>query len=75
MQVQVDIEFDQLVEIAKKLPAKQWARLKSEVEAHPATENKREELKKLLLDGPTFSKKQLETIAETRNAINKWRTK
>jgi hypothetical protein len=75
MQVQVDIEFDQLVQIAKKLPAKQWIKLKAEVEAKPAINKRREDLKKLLLNGPTFSQKQLETIAETRNAINKWRTK
>jgi hypothetical protein len=31
MQVQVDIEFDQLVQIAKKLPATQWTKLKAEV--------------------------------------------
>ncbi len=75
MQVQVDIEFDQLVQIAKKLPAKQWTRLKAEVEAKPTIDKKRKELKEFLLNGPTFSKKQFETIAETRNAINKWRTK
>ena len=75
MQVQLDIEFDQLVQIAKKLPATQWTKLKAEVEAKPLIDKKRDDLKKLLLNGPTFSKKQLETIAETRNAINKWRTK
>lgn len=32
MQVQLEIEFDQLVQIAKKLPAKQWYKLKKEVE-------------------------------------------
>jgi hypothetical protein len=75
MQVQVDIEFDQLVQIAKNLPAKQWTKLKEEVEARPATDKEREEFKKFLLNGPTFSKKQLKTIAETRKAINQWRTK
>lgn len=75
MQVQVEIEFEQLVQIAKKLPGKQWTKLKAEVEAKTMTDNKREEFKKLLLSGPVFSKKQLETIAETRKAINQWRTK
>ena len=75
MQVQVEIEFDQLVQIAKKLPAKQWTKLKAEVESKPATDKNREEFKKLLLSGPIFSKKQLNTIAETRKAINQWRTK
>ena len=75
MQVQVDIQFDQLVQIAKKLPAKQWTKLKAEVETESKIDIEREEYKKLLLSGPTFSKKQLETIAETRKAINQWRTK
>jgi hypothetical protein len=76
MQVQVDIEFDQLVQIAKKLPATQWTKLKAEVELTEATADKtRNELKELLLRGPVFSEKQLETIAETRKAINRWRTK
>ena len=76
MQVQVDIEFEQLVQIAKKLPAKQWTKLKTEVEAKSIiTDKQREEFKKLLLNGPVFSKMQLETIAETRKAINQWRTK
>lgn len=75
MQVQVDLEFDQLVQIAKKLPAKQWTKLKAEVETLSATKTDREEFKEFLLNGPTFSKKQLATIAETRKAINQWRTK
>ena len=75
MQAQVDIGFDQLVEIAKKLPAQQWTKLKAEVEAQSNVDTDREEFKKLLLNGPTFSKKQLNAIAETRKAINQWRTK
>ena len=31
MQVQIDIAFDQLVQLAKRLPVKQWAKLKQEV--------------------------------------------
>ena len=75
MQAQVDIGFDQLVQIAKKLPAKQWTKLKAEVEAETNEDTEREGFKKLLLNGPTFSKKQLNTIAETRKEINQWRTK
>lgn len=75
MQVQVNIGFDELVQIAKKLPAKQWTKLKEEVEAQSSADIEREEFKKMLLNGPTFSKEQLKTIAETRKAINQWRTK
>lgn len=75
MQAQVDIGFDQLVQIVKKLPEQQWTKLKAEVEAQSDVDTEREEFKKLLLNGPTFSKKQLNTIAENRKAINQWRTK
>ena len=75
MQAQIDIGFDQLVQIAKKLPTQQWMKLKAAVEAQSNMDTEREEFKKLLLSGPTFSKKQLNTIADTRKAINQWRTK
>lgn len=76
MQVQVDINFDQLVEIAKKLPDTQWNKLKEEVEKEVSTQNEPDpDFIKLLLNGPTFSEEQLAEIAETRKAINQWRTK
>ena len=75
MQAQVDIEFDQLVKIAKKLPEQQWMKLKAEVEAQSNVDTEREDFKKLLLSGPIFSKKQLNIIAETRKTINQWRKK
>lgn len=75
MQTQVDIGFDQLVQLAKRLSANQWAKLKKEVETTTHDDEQREAFRKLLLKGPTFSKKQLDKVAETRKAINKWRTK
>ena len=75
MQVQVDIEFDDLLKIVKNLPAIQLSKLKKEIEANPEKETKRQDFKSLLLNGPTFSKRQLDTIAKTRKAINQWRTK
>jgi hypothetical protein len=73
MQVQVDIEFDQLVKIAKKLSKTQWQMLKIEVENDKQRENDKDELEAFLLNGPTFSKKQLDVIEENRKAINKWK--
>ncbi len=75
MQAQVDIGFDQLVQLAKRLPATKWKKLKKEVEASTPKDIEREEFKKLLLNGPIFSKKQLDVVAETRKRINQWRTK
>lgn len=75
MQLQVDIEFDQLVQLAKKLPSKQWTKLKLEVDKQQSADRSATELETFLLNAPTFSKKQLDEIAKTRKAINQWRTK
>jgi len=73
MQVQLDIGFEQLVQLVKRLPARQWKKLKQEVDHENSTVTS--ELEKFLLSAPTFSEKQLEEIATTRKAINRWRTK
>lgn len=75
MQVQVDIGFEQLVSIVKKLPARQWAKLKSEIERTNKSIPENQDLEAFLLQAPTFSQKQLDTIGETRKAINQWRKK
>ena len=75
MEVQVDIGFAQLVKLIKGMPQKQWLKLKKEVEEKSLAEQGREDYKDLLLNGPVFSTEQLETLENTRNAINEWRTK
>ncbi|MBA2501082.1 MAG: hypothetical protein H0V30_15310 [Chitinophagaceae bacterium] len=74
MQVQIDIEFDQLLKIVKRLPSGQLKQLKAEIEKK-AGSNKTVDLEALLLSGPTATKKQLATIAKNRKTINQWRTK
>ena len=76
MQTQVNIEFDQLVELVKQLPSKKWAQLKKEIEQKKKIDlEQNSDLVSLLLSAPTFSKKQLDEIAKTGKAINQWRTK
>jgi len=75
MQVQGDIGFEQLVSIVKKLASRQWAKLKSEIERSGKNVAKNQDLEAFLLQAPTFSQKQIDTIAETRKAINQWRKK
>jgi hypothetical protein len=75
MQVQVNIEFDQLLKIVRNLPSGQLRQLKAEIEKDAVTQNSNIDLETLLLNGPTATKKQLETIAKNRKAINQWRTK
>ena len=75
MQLQVDIGFEQLVQLAKKLPASQWTKLKAAIDNEDAQNKETSELEAFLLTAPTFTKKQLSEIAKTRKAINQWRTK
>lgn len=75
MQAQIEIEFEELVKIAKELPEPQWVKLKEAVEAKETTIKDREEFIQFLLNGPVATKKQLETIAKNRKSINQWRTK
>ena len=75
MQVSMEIGFDQLVGIVKKLPPKQWTKLKMEVENQNGPDKNIEDMAAFLLKAPVFTKKQLDTIAKTRKAINQWRTK
>jgi hypothetical protein len=75
MQAQVEIAFDQLVKLAKELPAKQWSKLKEEVEKeqkHTEKHNKEEHIA-FLLKAPTFSEKQINEIKKTRKKISEWR--
>lgn len=74
MQVQVDIGFEQLLKIVKTLPSKQLKQLKAEIEKE-AKSDEPVNLEDVLLNGPTATKKQLETIAKNRKTINQWRTK
>lgn len=73
MQAQTDIEFNQLVQLVKRLPLKQWAKLKKEVEKGQNVKNDPSDLETFLLNAPTFSKKQLNEIAKARKEISQWR--
>ena len=75
MQAVVDIGFEELLKIVKNLPENKLSQLKAEIEKEAEQPDTREEFRALLLNGPTFSKKQLDNIAKTRKAINQWRTK
>jgi len=74
VQVQVDIGFEQLLKIVKTLPSGQLKQLKAEIEKE-AKGDRSVDLEDLLLNGPTATKKQLDTIAKNRKDINQWRTK
>ena len=74
MQVQVDIEFNQLLKIVKTLPSGKLKQLKAEIEKKSKVA-KSGKLEELLINGPTATSKQLNIITNNRKAINQWRTK
>ena len=75
MEAQVDIDFEELVKIVKKLPKGKLRLLRAEIEKKETVKNKVGNLKSILLKGPVATKKQLEVIENNRKAINQWRTK
>lgn len=75
MQVQLDIGFDQLVNIVKNLSPGQWSQLKKEVEKTKAKSQKQQDLESFLLSAPTFNDEQLNAVQEARKSINQWRKK
>ncbi|GAB3987704.1 hypothetical protein GCM10028807_08700 [Spirosoma daeguense] len=74
MQVQVNIDFDQLVKIVRELPPGQLRQLKAEIEKETIVAKAKTNLESLLLNGPVATKKQLDVINSNRKAINQWRT-
>ena len=75
MQIQINIGFDQLLKIVKKLPSGQLKQLKAEIEKEEVNTSSKVNLEALLLNGPVATKKQLDVIADNRKALNQWRTK
>jgi hypothetical protein len=74
MHIQVDIGFEQLLEIVRNLPGEQLDRLKEEIEKNKKTKNVSVDKESFLLSGPVFTDEQIEDILEARKTINKWRT-
>ncbi len=75
MQVQVDIEFDQLVKIVKSLPSGKLKQLKAEIDKNSSLAGTNVDLENLLLNGPTATTKQIEAIENNRKSISEWRIK
>jgi len=76
MQAQIDIKYDQLVQLLRQLPKQQWVKLKKEVEEDDKnTSAKSDDMLAFLLKAPTFSKEQLEEVDKARKEIDQWRTR
>ena len=75
MQIQVDIGFDDLIRLVKKLPKDQLLKFKKELEKQATTDMQTQDLESFLMSAPTFSAEQIAIVEQTRKAINEWRKK
>lgn len=71
--MKVEIEFDQLVKRVKTLPAGKLRQLKALIDKKTINDKPATNLKKLLLNDPIATKKQIDTIEKNIKAINQWR--
>jgi hypothetical protein len=74
MQIQLDINFEQLLQLVKKLPKSQWVKLKSEMDDLNPSVPSASELENFLMNAPTFSEEQLNAIYEAKRKLESWKT-
>jgi len=76
MQLTVNIQYDQLINIIRHLPANQIAKIKSDLEnIESVLKIEKTDFQKFLLKGPVMSDSQYEEFKENRKAFNQWRIK
>lgn len=75
MEIKVQIPFEKILTAVKTLTASQKARLRQELADKSSKNKKNPDFTALLLNGPVFTEKQIQTIEETRKSISAWRTK
>ncbi len=74
MELKMEIGLDQLIQAIKQLPAKQFLKLKTEINNTVPEKTIREDFKEFLLQAPVFNDEQIAQIEEARKSINKWGT-
>jgi len=75
MEMKVQIPFQQLLTAVRTLTPTQKARLREELaEENPAKDDK-DAFIEMLLNGPVYTEKDIQTIEENRKSLAKWRTK
>jgi hypothetical protein len=77
MQLNVDIEFNELMNIIRQLPASQIEKIKTEVNDNIIFDKQKIEIsdfQEFLLSGPIMTDKQYEEYLENRQQFTKWRS-
>lgn len=75
MEIKLDIPFQQFLTVVKTLTPSQKAKLKQELSEEESAKEDKSAFIEMLLKGPIYSEKDIQTIEENRKSIAKWRTK
>ena len=76
MQISVNIQYEQLINIIRHLPANQIAKIKSDLNtdySDTKEEIEKTDFQKFLLNGPIMSSSLYKIYKENRKAMNLWR--
>lgn len=75
MEMKVQVPFQQLLTMVKRLTPAQRARLRQELADKRPVQKDKDEFIEYLLSGPVYSDKEINVIEENRKSIAAWRTK
>ena len=71
----LNIPFQQILTVVKTLSPAQKEKLRAELNNEQENSKKITSFTQLLLKGPIYTKKQIETIENNRKSITVWRTR
>ena len=73
--MKVQIPFQQLLTAVRTLTPTQKARLREELAEEKPAKDDKDAFIEMLLNGPVYTEKDIQTIEENRKSLAKWRTK
>ena len=73
--MKVQVPFQQLLTMVKRLTPAQRERLRQELADKRPAQKDKDEFIEYLLSGPVYSDKEINVIEENRKSIAAWRTK
>ena len=75
MELKLSIGFQQLLQLIEQLPANKRKKIGEVIARKEQPASGQDDLRELLMNGPTFTKAQLKRMAEAREYLNRWRDK
>jgi hypothetical protein len=73
MELKINIDYNQILRLIYQLPENEIKRLVSTLQSDFVSRKERSSIKKLLLEGPTWTEQEIAEVQNARNFINKSR--